>query len=152
MEIGVIADTHSMMRPEAVEALRGCELILHAGDVGKPAVLEALQEIAPVYAIRGNVDKGDWADDLPESLDIEVGGIRIHMLHDLKQLDFDPAERAVRVVVSGHSHRPELREENGVLYLNPGAAGPRRFKLPIALAELHIDAGRVSVRQIRLEV
>lgn len=140
------------MRPEAIAALRGSERILHAGDIGKPSVLDALAELAPVDAIRGNNDTGEWARDLPEVLRVAHGGVSIYVLHDVKQLDFDPEALGIRVVVSGHSHRPGIREQDGVLYVNPGSAGPRRFKLPISVATLRIARGRPIASIVELSV
>lgn len=140
--IGIISDTHGLLRPEAVDALQGVDRILHAGDIGKPEHLEALARIAPVTAIRGNIDRGAWADALPETATIAVGGLRIHMIHDRKALRADPAQEGWNVVISGHSHKPGIEEAGGVLWLNPGAAGPRRFRLPVTLAFLQEDGGR----------
>jgi len=138
--IGLISDTHGLLRPEAVKGLDGCELIVHAGDVGKPEILDRLREIAPVTAVRGNVDKGEWASQLPLTAVVETQSARIYVLHDLHQLDLDPAAAGFAIVVSGHSHKASRQERGGVLYVNPGSAGPRRFRLPITLARL--DVGR----------
>ncbi len=151
MIFGVISDTHGLLRPEAVEALRGSDHILHAGDVGTPEVLEALARISPVTAIRGNVDTAPWALVLPETEVIEAGSVSIYMLHDLSQLDLKPEVAGFRVVIYGHSHRPKIEERNGVLYLNPGSAGPRRFKLPVSAAKLIIEAGRVRAELVELD-
>jgi putative phosphoesterase len=132
------------MRPEALQALRGSRHIVHAGDVGDPAVLEALSRIAPVTAVRGNNDKGPWAKALRETEVLQVGATRIYVIHDLAELDLDPAAAGFRVVVAGHSHRPKQELRGGVLYVNPGSAGPRRFKLPIAVARLELSAGGVA--------
>ncbi|MEL7538764.1 MAG: metallophosphoesterase family protein [Pseudomonadota bacterium] len=138
--IGVISDTHGLLRPWAREQLVGCDTLLHAGDIGKPAVIDELRDIAPLTVIRGNIDK--WADDLPDIEAIELRGRYFYMLHDLKTLDLDPAAAGFDVVVSGHSHKPLIERRDGVLYLNPGSAGPRRFTLPIALAIVTLtDAG-----------
>lgn len=150
MRIGVISDTHGLLRPEALVALQGCERIIHAGDIGKPQVLAALAEIAPLDVIRGNIDSGDWASELPEVLELNHGGVRIYVLHDLKTLDIDPAARGIGVVISGHSHKPQIQHRNEVLYLNPGSAGPRRFKLPISLALLDIDNGKARAEMVLL--
>ncbi|MCD0246293.1 metallophosphoesterase family protein [Xanthomonas melonis] len=131
--IGLISDTHGLLRPEALAALAGCAQIIHAGDVGKPQVLEALQALAPLHVIAGNIDDQPWAADLPQTLDLQIDGVRIHVLHDLKTLT--PQVRA-DVVVSGHSHVPAIQTRDGVLYVNPGSAGPRRFRLPISVATL----------------
>jgi uncharacterized protein len=141
--IGVISDTHGLLRPEAVTALRGSERIIHAGDVGAPEILDKLRSIAPVTAIRGNVDKGGWASKLPETEVVEVGGICIYVLHDLAQLDLKPKVAGFHVVISGHSHIPKQETREGVLYFNPGSAGPRRFKLPISVGRLTVQRGEV---------
>lgn len=148
--VGVISDTHGLLRPEAIEALRGSALILHAGDVGKPEVLEALRALAPVAAVRGNCDHGEWADDLQVTEVVEAGGISIYMLHDLEELDLDPAAAGFRVVVSGHTHSPVAEERRGVLYLNPGSAGPRRFGLPLTVARLRIRAAGLRAEIVEL--
>jgi hypothetical protein len=148
--VGVISDTHGLLRPEASEALRGSELIIHAGDVGGPEVLEALRRLAPVVAVRGNNDRGEWAEALPAYEATEVGGAFVYVLHDLKELDISPAAAGFRVVVSGHSHQPLAEERRGVLYLNPGSAGPRRFKLPVTVARLRLDAGDACAEIINL--
>ena len=136
--IGVISDTHGLLRPEAVKLLRGCERIIHAGDVGKSEVLETLGRLAPTVAVRGNVDRGDWAAALPTCEWLTVEEVNVHVLHDLNELDLDPVVAGVRIVVSGHSHQPRIEDRGGVLYLNPGAAGPRRFRLPVTLCLLEI--------------
>ena len=149
--VGIISDTHGLLRPQAVEALDGCEQIIHAGDVGKPEVLEALGRLAPTVAVRGNVDRGAWATALPDREAVTVAGTSIYVLHDLHELDLDPAAAGVRVVVSGHSHQPHVENRDGVLYLNPGAAGPRRFRLPVTLCHLEIGSdGRLEARLIDL--
>ncbi len=147
---GVISDTHGLLRPEAATALAGCDLIIHAGDIGKPEVLEALRSIAPVTAIRGNVDR--WAQSLPDSESVEVEGRRLYVLHDLKTLGFDPRAAGFDVVIAGHSHRPDVHERDGVLYLNPGSAGPRRFRLPVAVARLAVSATAVRPTLIELAI
>src|SRR5690606_22685883 len=134
--IGVISDTHGLLRPEARAALVGCDVIIHAGDIGKPQVLDELAEIAPVTTIRGNVDK--WAAHLPDTEIVEIDGRYLYVLHDLKQLDLDPRAAGFDAVISGHSHVPSTHTREGVLYVNPGSAGPRRFKLPIALAHISV--------------
>jgi len=138
--IGVISDTHGLLRPEAVDALRGVDRIVHAGDVGGPEVLAALGAVAPVVAVRGNNDRGVWAAALPETAVVEAAGLELYVLHDVGALDLDPAAAGFRAVIAGHSHRPHEEERGGVLYFNPGSAGPRRFRLPIALGRLRIDA------------
>ena len=148
--IGVISDTHGLLRDEAVTCLEGSALIVHAGDIGSAAVISQLEQIAPVRAIRGNVDRGAWARAFPEDLLFEVQGQRIYVVHDIKTLDLDPAARGIRVVISGHSHQPKFETVGGVLYVNPGSAGPRRFRLPVALATLSVSRSRVSARIHRL--
>jgi uncharacterized protein len=150
MRVGLISDTHGLLRLEAAAFLRGSDLIVHAGDIGDPAVLAALRAIAPTTAVRGNNDRGAWADALRESERIEVGGIVLYAIHDLDAIDIDPAAAGVRVVVSGHSHRPCREERGGVLFVNPGSAGPRRFSLPISIAELNVEGGVVSTRFVEL--
>jgi putative phosphoesterase len=148
--IGVISDTHGLLRPEAVKRLRGCALIVHAGDVGKPEVLEGLAALTPrLVAIRGNVDVA-WARDLPETVTFEFEGRSLCVVHDLKSLVGDACMRGLDVVISGHSHRPLIERRNGVLYVNPGSAGPRRFKLPVTIAKLQVDAGRINARILAL--
>jgi hypothetical protein len=150
--VGVISDTHGLVRPEAVAALRGSELIIHAGDVGGPEVLEELGRVAPVVAVRGNNDRGAWAEALAEYEAVEVNGAFVYVLHDLKELDIAPAAAGFRVVVAGHSHRPLVEERRGVLHLNPGSAGPRRFKLPVTVARLRVACGDASAEIINLSV
>ncbi len=150
MRIGLISDTHGLLRPEAVAALQGCAQIIHAGDIGKPQVLDGLRAIAPLEAIRGNIDTADWAQVLPERLDRRIGGLTLHVLHDLKQLDIDPLAAGVDVVIAGHSHKPKVERRDGVLYVNPGSAGPRRFSLPISLALLELNDGQAQVELISL--
>jgi uncharacterized protein len=148
--IGVISDTHGLVRPGAINALTGVETIIHAGDIGTPAVLEALHSIAPVVAVRGNNDTDEWALTLPDTEVVEVGEVALYVLHDVHELDLDPSAAGFRVVISGHSHRPSLATRHSVLYLNPGSAGPRRFKLPISLARLHIQGSAVEAQLIEL--
>jgi putative phosphoesterase len=150
--LGVISDTHGLLRPEAVEALHGSDRILHAGDVGAPEILEALAQIAPVTAIGGNVDTGAWARALPQTEVVETGGVSIYILHDLGQLDLKPEAAGFRVVIFGHSHQPKMEEKNGVLYFNPGSAGPRRFSLPVSVGRLTIGAGKVRAQLVELEI
>lgn len=150
--IGLISDTHGLLRPQVLAALRGSDAILHAGDIGDPAILTALGEIAPVTAVRGNNDMADWARRIPETADVMIGGITCHILHDLALLDVDPAASGVQVVVSGHSHRPLSQRKDGVLYINPGSAGPRRFTLPIAVGRLRLQDGRITEEIIELSV
>ncbi len=148
--IGVISDTHGLVRPEALEALRGSDLIIHAGDVGSPEVLERLSSLATVAAVRGNVDGGDWANELPEKRTVEVAGVRIHVIHNVK--DLAAAPDGCRMVISGHSHRPSIQKRDGVIYLNPGSAGPRRFTLPVAVATIHVNARSLRPKLVELVV
>ena len=146
--IGIISDTHGLLRPEALDALRGSDLILHAGDVGDPRILDTLRQIAPVAAVRGNIDRADWARALPETT---VAAENIYMLHNIHDLDLDPASAGFRAVVSGHSHRPGSFEKDGVLYINPGSAGPRRFRLPVTVARLDSSAAVWRVEFVELD-
>jgi uncharacterized protein len=150
MMIGVISDTHGLLRPEAVVALQGSELILHAGDVGAPEILKHLREVAPVTAVRGNVDTQTWARKLPRSEVVEIGGASIYMLHNLEDLDLKPEAAGFRVVVYGHSHQPKIEEKNGVLYFNPGSAGPRRFSLPVCVGKLVVEKGKIRAELVEL--
>jgi len=150
--VGVISDTHGLVRPEVLQALQGVELILHAGDVGSPEVLTALRTIAPVYPVRGNMDREDWARNLPKTATVEVGGFTLHVIHDLNTLDSDPAAAGFRAVISGHSHQPAAVERNGVLFLNPGSAGPRRFRLPVSMATLKTEGESLEARIVELKV
>jgi uncharacterized protein len=136
--VGLISDTHGLLRPEALVALQGSDLIIHAGDVGKPEIIDQLRVLAPVVAVRGNVDKGTWAFQLPLTAVAEVGSALVYVLHDIAQLDLDPEAAQFNVVISGHSHKPSHTERNGVIYVNPGSAGPRRFQLPITFARLDL--------------
>ena len=150
MTIGVISDTHGLVRPAAIELLRGSELIIHCGDIGDPAVLDALRALAPVRAVRGNNDRGGWAAKLPCSEIVEAGGQMLYVLHDVSELDLEPAAAGFVAVLSGHSHRPSVERRRGVLYLNPGSAGPRRFTLPIAVAKLTVSPRRCDARIVEL--
>ncbi len=150
MRIGLISDTHGLLRPEALDFLAGSDHIVHGGDIGNPDVLERLAAIAPLTVVRGNNDGAAWADAIPETAQLALGGVSVYVIHDLKALGIDPAAAGVRVVVSGHSHKPACVERNGVLYVNPGSAGRRRFTLPIAAGELLVDAGRVSAHLVTL--
>jgi uncharacterized protein len=136
--IGLISDTHGLLRPEALAALKGSDLIIHAGDVGNFAIIEQLRVVAPVVAVRGNVDKGDWASQLPMTATVQARSALIYVLHDIQQLDINPAAAEIHIVVSGHSHKPGRIERSGILYLNPGSAGRRRFQLPITVARLDL--------------
>lgn len=148
--IGVISDTHGLMRPEAINLLQGSDLIVHAGDVGKPGVLENLQSIAPVIAVRGNIDRDEWTAALPEREVVEIGAARLYVLHDLKELDCDPAVAGFGAIISGHSHKPLIENRDGVLFLNPGSAGPRRFRLPVTAALLYVSDGRLDAHIIEV--
>ena len=152
MIVGVISDTHGSLRPEAIEALRGSDHILHAGDIGGKEVLALLSRIAPVTGIRGNVDTEAWARKLPETEVVEIDGVSIYLLHDLGRLGLNPQAAGFRVVVSGHSHRPCMKEKNGVLYFNPGSAGPRRFRLPVSVGRLRIEGGTIDGELVELRV
>ncbi|MEJ8825476.1 metallophosphoesterase family protein [Variovorax humicola] len=149
--IGLISDTHGLLRPEALAFLKGCDHIVHGGDIGGPEVLAQLAAIAPVTAVRGNNDRKPWADAVPDTDMVQVGGIFIYALHILDELDIDAAAAGVQVVVSGHTHRPKIEPRGGVLYVNPGSAGPRRFSLPISIGELIVDAGTIQPRIVDLE-
>lgn len=151
IRVGVIADTHNLLRPEAVEFLTGSQLIIHCGDICDPTVLTELNRIAPVTAVRGNNDHGDWADKLPEYELLPIGTTSVYVIHDLAQMDIDPAAAGVAVVLSGHSHRPLIERRAGILYVNPGSAGPRRFKLPISAGELIVQGGAITPRLVDLE-
>lgn len=149
--IGLISDTHGLLRPEARLFLQGCAAIIHTGDIGGPGILEELAALAPLTAVRGNTDVGPWADCLHETELVKVGDLLVYAIHDLARLRIDPAAEGIRVVVAGHSHKPQITEREGVLYVNPGSAGPRRFKLPIAVGELIVDGSTVSARTVELE-
>ena len=149
--VGVISDTHGLLRPAAVEALHGCELILHAGDVGDPTVLERIGRVAPTIAVRGNVDSGPWAEALPAVEIIEVGALHLYMLHNVSDLDLDPRAAGFAAVISGHTHQPSAEMRDGVLFLNPGSAGPRRFTLPIAVARLRVEGSALSHEIVELQ-
>ena len=148
--IGLISDTHGLLRDRALEALRGSELIIHAGDVGQPEILTKLRQLAPVIAVKGNIDKGSWASEWPATAMVEAGPATIYVLHDIQELDLDPAAAGIQIIVSGHSHKPSSTEKSGVLYINPGSAGPRRFRLPVTLALLDLAATPWSVTFVDL--
>ena len=150
MRVGLISDTHGLLRPEALDFLAGSDHIVHGGDIGNAAILDRLAEIAPLTVVRGNNDTGPWAKAVPESALLQLGSVTLYALHDLKQLDIDPVAAGVRIVVSGHSHRPSSTERDGVLYINPGSAGRRRFSLPISAAELIVDGAAVRSRIVTL--
>jgi putative phosphoesterase len=146
MRIGLISDTHGLLRPEALDFLAGSDHIVDGGDIGDPEILERLAGIAPLTVVRGNNDGAAWAKTIPETARLELGGIAVYVIHDVKELGIDPAAAGVRVVVSGHSHKPACVERGGVLYVNPGSAGRRRFSLPVAAGELLVEDGQVSAR------
>jgi uncharacterized protein len=148
--IGVISDTHGLLRPEVVDGLRGSDHIVHAGDIGDPKILERLREIAPVTAVRGNVDGGDWAKRIPETEILEVQGTSIYVLHILEKLDLKPQGAGMKAVIYGHTHVRKQEIRDGVLYFNPGSAGPKRFKLPVSIGKLVVENGRIRAELIRL--
>jgi putative phosphoesterase len=150
MRVGLISDTHGLLRPEALDFLGGADHIVHGGDIGSPEILERLAAIAPLTVVRGNNDTAPWARTIPATARVDFGNVALYAIHDLKEIDIDPRAAGVRVVVSGHSHRPACSERDGVLYVNPGSAGRRRFSLPIAAAELIIDGDAVAVKLVTL--
>jgi uncharacterized protein len=150
--IGVISDTHGLLRPQALDVLRGSPLIIHAGDVGSPEILDELRRIAPVFAVRGNVDKGPWAMQLPETEIAEVADCLLYVLHDLGALDLDARTAGFRAVITGHSHQPKIETRDGILYFNPGSAGPRRFHLPVSVGRLTVSGGELQAEIINLGV
>ncbi len=152
LQVGLISDTHGLLRPEAAAALYGSDLIVHAGDIGDSSILDRLSAIAPTSAVRGNNDKGEWASRLPATEVLEVGAVLIYVIHDLAELDVDAAAAGIHVVISGHSHRPAIEWRDNVLYLNPGSAGPRRFKLPVSVATLIIGHELITPRLVELNV
>lgn len=149
--LGIISDTHGLLRPEAIRALGKPDLIVHAGDIGSLSVLESLRGLAPVIAVRGNNDVGNWADALSELENVEVGQIRICIIHDVKKLKLDLAQSQIQVVISGHSHRPSVQNKDGVIFFNPGSAGPRRFHLPVSIGRIRIAGRRVNAQTIQIE-
>ncbi|HSB71465.1 MAG TPA: metallophosphoesterase family protein [Candidatus Methylomirabilis sp.] len=150
--VGLISDTHGLLRPEAIRALQGSDLIIHAGDVGKEAVLTDLQVVAPVTAVRGNVDREVWAHRLPRTEALEIEQVRVYVIHDVKELDLIPEAAGFKVVISGHSHRPSIHERQGVIFVNPGSAGPRRFNVPVSLARMSVQDASVEVELVTLDV
>lgn len=150
--VALISDTHGLLRPEAVAFLRGSDRIVHAGDIGGAHVLPELNALAPVTAVRGNIDKGPWAEAIADTEVLQLDDVFIYVIHDVAELDLDPVAAGFHVVVSGHSHRPSVRERDGVLYVNPGSSGPRRFKLPVAVAELEVDGRSVQAKLVELKV
>ena len=152
LRIGLISDTHRLLRPQALSFLEGVDHIVHGGDIGDAAILERLAQIAPVTAVRGNNDRAPWAASIATTELIRLGEVFLYALHDIAELDIDPVAAGVRIVLSGHSHRPGVEQRDGVVYINPGSAGPRRFKLPISIGELHIDGTSVTPRIVTLNV
>ena len=150
--VGVISDTHGLLRPEALDALRGSDLIIHAGDVGRPELLEPLRALAPLHVVRGNVDHGAWAAALPMTAHVDVGGLSFHVLHNIAELDLDPPTAGFAAVIYGHSHVPKIETRDDVLYLNPGSAGPRRFKLPVTVARVRVAGQRIEPEIVTLSV
>jgi uncharacterized protein len=150
--IGVISDTHGLLRPEAIRALQGCELIIHAGDVDKPEILSELRNIAPTVAVRGNLDRGIWAQGLPRTRSVEVGQIRLYVIHNLEEFSIDAATEGFAAVISGHSHKPSITRKDGVLFVNPGSAGPRRFKLPATVALLRVTDNQAEAELAELDL
>jgi len=136
--LGIISDTHGLLRPEALSALKGCSAIIHAGDIGNPTILDRLKAVAPVFAVRGNVDSEPWTSSLPLTAVVELQDVSIYVLHNLERLDLNPKVAGLHIVISGHTHKPESHWHDGVLYINPGSAGPRRFSLPISMALLDL--------------
>lgn len=150
IRIGIISDTHGLLRPEAIKQLAGADHIIHAGDIGAPEVVEGLRKIAPTTAIKGNIDAGEWAKEYPDTELVVLGGRAFYVLHNLKEIRLDPAASGFNIIISGHSHRPKIETKNGVLYVNPGSAGPRRFKLPIAVAILVLFDGLILPRILEI--
>jgi putative phosphoesterase len=150
--VGVVADTHGLLRPKVLEALQGSHVIVHAGDVGRPEILDALREIAPVHAVRGNVDRGGWAQALPSTEVVQAGDALLYVLHDVGELDLDPVAAGFHAVIFGHSHRPGTEIRNGVLFLNPGSAGPRRFRLPVTVAKIAVQGTLLAPVLVTLKV
>ena len=150
LRVGVLSDTHGLLRPEARTFLVGCDYIIHGGDIGAPEILEVLAALAPLIAVRGNNDKAAWAAHLPETDMVRMGGAFVYVIHDLALLDIEPVGDQVQAVISGHSHKPSILERDGVCYLNPGSCGPRRFSLPISIGELRITGSDVRARTVEL--
>ena len=151
-KIGIISDTHGLLRPEAEEQLVKSDIIIHAGDIGSIEIINRLKQAAPVYAIRGNVDKDKWADEFPQTLDFKIGKKKIFIIHNIKDLDFNPEEKKFDIIISGHSHKPLIKKENGILYLNPGSAGKRRFNLSLSIGQILIAEDKISAGIIELEI
>ena len=152
LRIGVISDTHGLMRPQALAAMQGSDYIVHGGDIGDPAILDQLRAIAPLTVVRGNNDRAGWAGDIPDTATLDLGVVKLYAVHDIATLDIDPVVAGVQIIVYGHSHSPTATWRGGILYLNPGSAGPRRFKLPVSVAEVLVDGPSVTARVIQLDV
>jgi putative phosphoesterase len=152
LRVGLISDTHGLLRPEALSSLRGSDILIHAGDIGNPKIIQELQHLAPSFAVRGNIDKGDWAADLPVTEVVEVGEVFLYVLHELSLLDLDPKAAGFSAVVSGHSHQPSIEYRSGVLFINPGSAGPRRFTLPVAVARIAVTGSELKPEIVELEL
>ncbi len=150
--VGVISDTHGLLRPEAEKYLKGSDLIIHAGDIGSVEIVNKLKKLAPVKTIRGNIDKDKWTEEFPETLDLKIRNIRLFVIHNIKDLEFNHEKKKYDLIISGHSHKPSIKEENGVIFLNPGSAGKRRFNLPISIAKLKIKENKISAKIIELNV
>ena len=150
--VGIISDTHGLLRPEAAAFLRGSDFLIHGGDIGHAGILKDLASLAPITAVRGNNDKGPWAEAVADTEVLQVEGVLIYVIHNIAELDLDPRAAGFHVVVSGHSHKPSVSERDGVLYVNPGSAGPRRFKLPVAVAELAVSGSSIRARIVELEI
>jgi hypothetical protein len=148
LRVGLVSDTHGLLRPEARAFAGGCDYVIHGGDIGSAAILEQLSAMAPLIAVKGNNDRQSWAAHLPETEMIRVGGVFIYVIHDISQLDIEPHAAGVQVIVSGHSHKPLIEQRDGILYINPGSCGPRRFKLPISVAEILVDGTKVKARTL----
>jgi putative phosphoesterase len=150
--VGIISDTHGLLRPEALNVLQNSDLIVHAGDIGSPLVISGLENLAPVIAVRGNMDSEKWATKIPLTELIEVKGLFVHVIHDIARLGVVPETAGIRIIINGHTHKPRIREEKGVLYINPGSAGPRRFTYPVSVSVLQVIGGSVNARIIKLNV
>ncbi|HEX3951582.1 MAG TPA: metallophosphoesterase family protein [Steroidobacteraceae bacterium] len=150
LRVGIVSDTHGLLRPEAKDFAGACDYIIHGGDIGSQAILDQLSALAPLVAVKGNNDRASWTAHLPETELIRVGGVFVYIIHDISQLDIDPHAADVQVIVSGHSHKPLIHEQGGVLYINPGSCGPKRFTLPISMAEMIVDGTKVRARTVEL--
>ena len=150
--IGIISDTHGLLRPESLDVLQNSDLIVHAGDIGSPLVIKGLENLAPVIAVRGNMDSETWACKIPVTDMFEAKGLFVYVIHDIARLDVVPETTGIRIIISGHTHKPRIREEKGVLYINPGSAGPRRFTYPVSVSVLELNCGSVNAKIIKLNV